>query len=165
MKLSHCPCKSGKHYQDCCQPLHLNQKKAQDCAQLMRSRYSAFCLQLGEYLFTTYHPEHRGDLTVEDLSEPSFDWNNLEIVETETLAQTGFVEFKAWYQLDGQLHCHHERSNFVKEHNQWLYCDGTFYPSEKSGKIQRNDICPCGSGKKYKKCCDPESYRSINRDK
>ncbi|MCL2166154.1 MAG: SEC-C metal-binding domain-containing protein [Clostridiales bacterium] len=22
-----------------------------------------------------------------------------------------------------------------------------------SGKIGRNDLCPCGSGKKYKKCC------------
>ena len=22
-----------------------------------------------------------------------------------------------------------------------------------SGKIGRNDKCPCGSGKKYKKCC------------
>jgi len=25
--------------------------------------------------------------------------------------------------------------------------------SRKSGKIGRNDPCPCGSGKKYKKCC------------
>jgi SWIM/SEC-C metal-binding protein len=22
-----------------------------------------------------------------------------------------------------------------------------------SGKIKRNSVCPCGSGKKYKKCC------------
>ena len=26
-------------------------------------------------------------------------------------------------------------------------------PKKKSGKIGRNDLCPCGSGKKYKKCC------------
>ena len=25
--------------------------------------------------------------------------------------------------------------------------------NEKVGKIGRNDPCPCGSGKKYKKCC------------
>jgi preprotein translocase subunit SecA len=24
---------------------------------------------------------------------------------------------------------------------------------QKGGKIGRNDPCPCGSGKKYKKCC------------
>ena len=25
--------------------------------------------------------------------------------------------------------------------------------SSRSGKVGRNDPCPCGSGKKYKKCC------------
>ncbi len=25
--------------------------------------------------------------------------------------------------------------------------------TRKGPKIQRNDLCPCGSGKKYKKCC------------
>jgi preprotein translocase subunit SecA len=25
-----------------------------------------------------------------------------------------------------------------------------------SGKTGRNDACPCGSGKKYKKCCLPK---------
>ncbi|MFJ8072266.1 SEC-C metal-binding domain-containing protein [Peribacillus sp. NPDC096447] len=24
----------------------------------------------------------------------------------------------------------------------------------RSNKIERNDPCPCGSGKKYKKCCN-----------
>ena len=153
MKLAPCPCKSGQQYQDCCEPFHKQQKKPSNCEQLMRSRFSAFCLQLGEYLFETYHVDYRGDLTVENLSEPSLDWKNLEIITTESLNQTGFVEFKAWYMLEGQLNCHHERSNFVKDHDQWLYCDGAFYPSEKSGKISRNDACPCGSSKKYKKCC------------
>jgi preprotein translocase subunit SecA len=25
-----------------------------------------------------------------------------------------------------------------------------------SGRVGRNDLCPCGSGKKYKKCCGAE---------
>ncbi len=28
-------------------------------------------------------------------------------------------------------------------------------PTAPSGKIKRNDPCPCGSGRKYKKCCGP----------
>jgi uncharacterized protein YecA (UPF0149 family) len=24
---------------------------------------------------------------------------------------------------------------------------------KESGKVQRNDICPCGSGRKFKHCC------------
>ncbi|HTZ18510.1 MAG TPA: preprotein translocase subunit SecA [Dissulfurispiraceae bacterium] len=31
--------------------------------------------------------------------------------------------------------------------------DGTRQPARKDQKIGRNDPCPCGSGKKYKKCC------------
>ena len=150
---THCPCKSGKNYASCCQVFHLQQQKPLTCEQLMRSRYSAFILQLGGYLFSTYHPDFRGNLTVEQLSEKSLDWRHLQIIETESLAQTGIVEFKAWYKQDGDLIYHHERSNFVKEQQQWLYCDGAFYPAEKSGKIKRNDPCPCASGKKFKKCC------------
>jgi len=32
-------------------------------------------------------------------------------------------------------------------------------------KIKRNDKCPCGSGKKYKKCClaDPDKNSEIIR--
>ena len=26
-------------------------------------------------------------------------------------------------------------------------------PLRRRNKIGRNDLCPCGSGKKYKKCC------------
>jgi uncharacterized protein YecA (UPF0149 family) len=28
-------------------------------------------------------------------------------------------------------------------------------PVQQPAKIGRNDPCPCGSGKKYKKCCGP----------
>ena len=152
-KESACPCKSGQSYENCCAGFHTLQLKPATCEQLMRSRYCAFILQLGEYLFNTYHIDFRGDLTVEQLSEKSLDWKNLQIIDTQTRDKTGFVEFKAWYINDGQLANHHERSNFVKDHDQWLYCDGTFYPEEKSGKITRNDPCPCASGKKFKKCC------------
>src|SRR3990172_7388219 len=37
-------------------------------------------------------------------------------------------------------------------------------------KIQRNDLCICGSGKKYKKCClkkfeEPSSYTRVSKKK
>lgn len=28
-------------------------------------------------------------------------------------------------------------------------------------KAGRNDICPCGSGKKFKKCCDKPKQRKV----
>jgi len=148
-----CPCKSGLTYQQCCQPFHQKQQYPTNCEQLMRSRFSGYILQLGHYLFDTYHADYRGNLTPTQLAEKTVEWKNLQIIETDTLDTTGFVEFKAWYIDENQLSCLHERSRFIKLDKQWLYCDGDIYPEQKSGKINRNDPCPCGSGKKYKKCC------------
>jgi SEC-C motif-containing protein len=153
IKQQQCPCKSGKAYQQCCSPFHLGDKKPDTCEQLMRSRYSAFVYQLGDYLFETYHVDYRGNLTPAQLAEKTVDWKNLQIIASQSLKETGYVEFKAWFIEDGELSCHHERSNFVRQNQQWHYCDGTFYPEQTSAKIPRNEACPCGSGKKYKKCC------------
>ena len=30
-------------------------------------------------------------------------------------------------------------------------------------KAGRNDACPCGSGKKFKKCCEPKAHSLRNR--
>jgi hypothetical protein len=32
-----------------------------------------------------------------------------------------------------------------------------------TGKAGRNDACPCGSGKKFKKCCEPKQGSLRNR--
>ncbi|MFT6927208.1 MAG: SEC-C motif-containing protein [Psychromonas sp.] len=148
-----CPCKSAKTYHQCCFPLHQKTVKPVTCEQLMRARFSAFVYQLGDYLYATYHPDYRGDLSIKVLSEKTVDWKNLQIISTASFSDSGYVEFKAWCLDQGKLFCHHERSNFVKENNDWLYCDGVIYPEQKSGKIARNEPCPCGSGKKHKKCC------------
>lgn len=41
----------------------------------------------------------------------------------------------------------------AKAHKIQKRSDGSDRPVEKPKKIGRNDPCPCGSGKKYKKCC------------
>jgi SEC-C motif-containing protein len=50
---------------------------------------------------------------------------------------------------------HHERSEFKKRDGQWYFMDGKLVqePVRAADKVGRNDPCPCGSGKKYKKCC------------
>jgi SEC-C motif-containing protein len=67
----------------------------------------------------------------------------------------GIVEFVARYTQDGSSFSHHERSRFRKNKNRWYYVHGSMIaPTVKNErKIGRNDPCPCGSGKKYKKCC------------
>jgi SEC-C motif-containing protein len=66
------------------------------------------------------------------------------------------VRFAAQYRQDGVRLVHHERSTFRREDGQWVYVDGEVDPKSpprQVAKVGRNDPCPCGSGKKYKKCC------------
>ncbi len=44
---------------------------------------------------------------------------------------------------------------YFREHRE--ACAGTTFtpePRRTAPKVGRNDLCPCGSGKKYKRCCD-----------
>lgn len=155
-----CPCNSGKAFTDCCDPIIKNQS-ATTAEALMRSRYTAYCIDKADYLLGTAHPQYRKDQTIEGISSWSAEnkWIKLEIVDTESgeVNDTeGSVEFKAHFiDKNGLDQIHHEKSDFVKENNHWYYTTGVFNPEKPNVKvsISRNAPCPCGSGKKYKKCC------------
>ena len=42
---------------------------------------------------------------------------------------------------------------YFREHRQVNLGAHTHEPRRTDPKVGRNDPCPCGSGKKYKKCC------------
>ncbi|PJG58672.1 zinc chelation protein SecC [Aeromonas cavernicola] len=92
----------------------------------MRSRYSAFVLGLGDYLVYSWHPDYLGGLNAHDLSHIDTQWDGLDIITSSDGAQdqTGIVEFKAWFQEDGQRRCLHERSQFVRFDGRWVYTNG-----------------------------------------
>ena len=125
----------------------------------MRSRYSAFATGNIDYLEQTLLPRTRQDFDREGAAEwsRSSEWTGLTInaLENGREADTeGFVEFVARYRQNGEDRLHHETGRFEKHDGRWYYADGA------SGKrpvhvekIGRNAPCPCGSGKKYKKCC------------
>jgi SEC-C motif-containing protein len=134
---------------------------ASNAQTLMRSRYSAYCTIQIDYLLQTTHPSVRKNYVANSMEEwaRSSDWQKLEILSRTRGGENddrGEVEFKAYY-LDSKknLIIHHENSEFVKENERWYYLKGALNPAAKltSGKTNRNDPCPCGSGLKYKKCC------------
>jgi SEC-C motif-containing protein len=147
-----CHCGSGKAFADCCAPLLRGEQFATTPEALMRSRYSAFCEGNVEYLLQTH---------LEDTPSPDAEkqirattantqWLKLEVLNASQSGNAGVVEFIAFYRDNrgaGQLH---ERSNFIRKDERWFYVDGTHLPAV---KVQRNDPCWCGSGKKFKKCC------------
>lgn len=143
-----CPCqqcqKTPKNYTDCCQPYH-NGKAASNSEALMRSRYSAFFLGLTGYVKKSWHPSTRPhDLAL----EPDANWLKLDIISSAKKQ----VHFQAFFKNDdGSFSVLDETSDFVFENNNWLYVEGD--TDIRAFKPQRNALCLCGSGKKYKACC------------
>ena len=69
----------------------------------------------------------------------------------------GTVEVVAEYFEKGRRNRHHEIAQFRREDGAWYFYDGqapTPQTVVRTGpKVGRNEPCPCGSGRKYKKCC------------
>ena len=155
-----CPCGSGSGFDECCGPI-IGGTPAPSPEALMRSRYSAFVHGDLDYIESTHAKEVRDDFnrsTAESTAQ-SVEWVGLEIRETSDGGaddDTGTVEFRARFKKDGALQVHHERSNFRREEGRWVYVDGKMNPKGKPRRVEkvgRNEPCPCGAGKKYKKCC------------
>ncbi len=160
--MQECPCGSSLGYDDCCAPLIAGDKPAATAEALMRSRYSAYVVGDIDYLGETLHPAHRDDHDAAATRRwaAESDWLKLEIGSVEDGGENddvGMVEFTATFREKGVVRSHHEFSNFSKKGGRWYYVDGkmespgTYVHAEP--KVGRNDPCPCGSGKKYKKCC------------
>jgi SEC-C motif-containing protein len=143
-------------------PFLSGQSKPATAAELMASRYVAYATGAIDYLLETHDPKTRA--TVDRNAAVSWskdsEWHGLEIVRTEQggpTDETGEVEFIARYSRGGGEHVHHELAQFRRIDGRWFFVDGKGIakpPVIRSGpKIGRNDPCPCGSGKKYKKCC------------
>jgi SEC-C motif-containing protein len=157
-----CPCSSGKEIEHCCGPYLEGDVNAPTAEALMRSRYTAFATGNVEYIFNTIHPDHREEFDeggIGDWSRNS-EWHGLEIRNTtggDENDTEGTVEFIARYTHEGSAREHHEVAVFRKKDDRWYFVDGSIVPHEPfvraEPKIGRNDPCPCGSGKKLKKCC------------
>ena len=157
-----CPCKSGKTYGECCGPIIAGASKAATAEALMRARYTSYVTGAVEFLKTssTSAAQAQCDLEASRAWSAAAEWHGLEIISTEKGGEqdaTGVVEFRALYTANEKFCNHHEVSTFVKENGEWKFEDGDFVPEKpivrEQPKVGRNDLCPCGSGKKYKKCC------------
>lgn len=150
MPNAECPCLSGQIYLTCCGPYHQKQAIAPTAEGLMRSRYTAFVMQLSGYLQDTHHVSTRPSESSEEsyINLAETPWLGLTLLDIEQQDDSATVEFVAFYkdQPIGQLH---ERSRFIKEHGSWFYLDGQFLAAI---ALAKKSACFCGSGKKLKHC-------------
>ncbi|RMG38215.1 MAG: YchJ family protein [Gammaproteobacteria bacterium] len=160
--MSNCHCGSGKAWDSCCGPVIGGERPAETAEALMRSRYSAYVVGAVDYLGETLHPDHRSDwdrnATARWAAEA--EWQGLEVVATEAGGpedEEGVVEFIAHFNEQGRPMVHRERSRFRRVDGRWYYVDGDIpkprTQRREGPRVGRNDPCPCGSGRKFKKCC------------
>ena len=122
-----CPCSSGDQYQDCCQPFHEG-RLPETALQLMRSRYSAYSLDLPDYIIETTHPQnphyHSKSEDIRQFSKVTT-FQKLEIHD----ATKTTVIFTAHLFQGGRDATFTEKSTFEKVDGRWLYLSGEFLPN------------------------------------
>ena len=151
-----CPCQFGQTFDRCCGQFISHRELPENAVLLMRSRYSAYALAESAYLLETWHPDFRPQRLELD---SRIRWLGLNIISSEQRGQRTVVEFEASLLLDGEVSSMHERSAFIFQQGnfrqgRWLYTSGEQLAARGAPwKPGRNQDCPCGSGRKFKRCC------------
>jgi SEC-C motif domain protein len=159
-----CPCGSGRPAADCCLPVIRRERDAVTAEELMRSRYSAFVVGDVDWIVDSHHPDTVGEISREDVEAWSSgsEWLGLRIRGVEDGGaddDEGIVSFRARYKTGAQQVDHVERARFTRHEGSWRFHSVVedepqqLVPVGPSSAVGRNDPCPCGSGRKYKKCC------------
>lgn len=157
-----CPCGSGRPYSECCEPIIRQSRPAENAEELLRARYTAHVKLEMDFVKESTHPEQLGKYeptTARSWAEKSV-WEKLEIVDRQGGGpddDQGEIEFIAHFSQKGKSKTHHELAQFKKEAGKWFFYDGQGVVPRQfvrdQPKVGRNDPCPCGSGRKFKKCC------------
>lgn len=120
-----CPCGSDKKLINCCYPIILDHAKAITAEQLMRSRYTAYSLNLTKHIMKTMlkTTDHNNSQSIKEFAQNT-KFVKLTIVKTidgSAEDTTGSVEFKAIIKQNNSLSTMHECSKFKKINAKWYY--------------------------------------------
>lgn len=121
-----CPC-GRADYDRCCGRFH-DGAIPETAEQLMRSRYSAYVLGLGDYLAATWHPDTRpSSIDVGSAEAKATRWLGLDVKRHSADGDRATVEFVARYRVGGgSAQRLHELSRFERIDGRWYYRDGEF---------------------------------------
>lgn len=128
--MTECPCGTGKPYEECCKPYH-DGKLPENALVLMRSRYTAYVLDLPDYIIATTHPASS------NYSPNKFSWRKsisefskschfqklktLDFKENDSMATVTFTAVISRGEEDATFT---ERSYFERIGQQWFYRGG-----------------------------------------
>jgi SEC-C motif-containing protein len=136
-----CPCHSGLRYTACCASFHRGEREPPTPEALMRSRYAAFSLGLGEYLVETLAQEHPDRALPRDglvlalsRSRQRQRFLDLQILHASADGDQGEVLFYARIFEQGEDRSFVELSSFGRESSVWRYVSGLLVPAERLPK-------------------------------
>ena len=157
-----CVCGIGESNEQCCLPIIRGEREAVTAEELMRARYAAYALGEVDFILGSNDPDtgEGVDRKSTEVWSRESKWLGFEVLDRSDGGaddETGTVDFVARYKLRGISVAHRERASFRKREGKWVFVDGKDLaapPARHEGpRVGRNDPCPCGSGKKHKKCC------------
>jgi peptide deformylase len=126
-----CPCCGEKTYEQCCQPFHKKEEIAHQVEDLVRARYSAYVLNLPDYIIQTTHPASPQYLENQKIWKEqiahfsqSFTFKSLKVHESRSQETVATVTFTVFLSQDGKDASFTEKSFFEKRKGQWLYRGG-----------------------------------------
>ncbi len=119
-----CPCHSGKEYTACCEPYHKGEQLPEKVELLMRSRYSAYALDLADYIIHTTHPksplvEPNRAKWLQSIHQFSHTTKFQDLIIEATTENT--VTFHAILNTQGKNTSFREKSLFEKFEGRWCY--------------------------------------------
>lgn len=129
-----CPCGAAASYGACCGRYHHGPLalQAPDPQSLMRSRYSAYVLDVRDYLLATWHASSRP--AGMEPPEPGLQWLGLDVREAPAPSGgRGTVFFVARCKLHGRAQRIAEVSEFVREDGRWYYLGAAGEPGPSAG--------------------------------
>ncbi len=144
-----CYCGLPKAFDACCHIFHQG-TPAPTPETLMRSRFSAFATANVAYIIKTQADQLNQGIDPQAFKEElqKQKWIKLEVLQS----QDNTVTFQASMLNHDILYTLKEHSLFDTKDDQWIYTQAIEH-EDSEYKMSRNEPCPCGSGKKYKQCC------------
>ncbi len=156
--MNQCPCSSERTFALCCEPILAGTPAASPEA-LVRARYTAFVKKDFDFIERTHAPEVRDDFNRAEAARlaDEVEWDYLRIHSAKDYGTLGEVEYVVSFRKEQKPIKGATTSKFRKENGEWFYVSSKPAPHianlRITPKVGRNDVCPCGSGRKYKKCC------------
>lgn len=145
----------------CCNPHIAGEQLAPTPEALMRARYTAYAIGNLDFIEKTITVEASRSFNRADIARslPGTEWLGLEVRATtggQKGDDTGTVNFAFQYRHNNRTFSQVEIATFLRVDGAWLFHDSEINPKAPPLKVEhvgRNEPCPCGSEKKYKKCC------------